>query len=199
MTKTYQVLILNKLLVKITGITQPSAAIYSYIFMIIISELKLPASSQDLLIPDDHILKACSVYEVLRHYSILLRLSPFRFEDFCAALSSEDQSNLLSEIHIALLKSIIRAEEKDGVQFGPLDYKDSINSIIYFMDSFTWPESLKLYLFNDPVAYALPLEIFDRKVIKTFIDSTTYVPCHVPLYLFVMYGRPSYKLLSIQR
>ena len=130
--------------------------------MKIISELKLPASSQDLLIPDDHILKACSVYEVLRHYSILLRLSPFRFEDFCAALSSEDQSNLLSEIHIALLKSIIRAEEKDGVQFGPLDYKDSINSIIYFMDSFTWPESLKLYLFNDPVAYALPLEIFDR-------------------------------------
>ena len=114
--KTYQVLIL-KLLVKNTRlnyIIKPSAAMYSYIFMKIITELKLPASSQDLLIPDDHILKACSLYEVLRHYGILLRLSPFRFEDFCAALSSEDQSNLLSEIHIALLKSIIRAEEKDG-------------------------------------------------------------------------------------
>ena len=122
----------------------------------------MPASSQDLLIPDDHLLKACSVYEVLRHYSTLLRLSPFRFEDFCAAMSSEDQSNLLSEIHIALLKSIVRAEEKDGVQFGPLDYKDSINSILYFMDSFTWPESLKLYLYNDPVAYALPLKIFEK-------------------------------------
>ena len=102
------------------------------------------------------------MYEVLRHYSTLLRLSPFRFEDFCAAMSSEDQSNLLSEIHIALLKSIVRAEEKDGVQFGPLDYKDSINSILYFMDSFTWPESLKLYLYNDPVAYALPLQIFEK-------------------------------------
>ena len=122
----------------------------------------MPPSSEDLLIPDQFLLKACSVYEVLRHYSILLRLSPFRFEDFCAALSSEDQSNLLSEIHIALFKSIVRAEEKDGVQFGPLDYKDSIHSILYFMDSFTWSESLKLYLSSDPVAYAGPLEIFEK-------------------------------------
>ena len=122
----------------------------------------MPPSSTDLLIPDEFMLKACSVYEVLRHYSILLRLSPFRFEDFCAALSSEDQSNLLSEIHIALLKSIVRAEEKDGVQFGPLDYKDSVNSILYFMDCLTWPESLKLYLFSDPIVYAGPLKILEK-------------------------------------
>merc|ERR1712038_793863 len=127
-----------------------------------VPEIHLPPSSQDLLIPDEYVLKAVSVYEVLRHYSILLRLSPFRFEDFCAALSSDDQSNLLSEIHIALFKSIVRADEKDGVQFGPLDYKDSIQSILYFMDSFTWSESLKLYLSSDPIIYAGPLEIFQK-------------------------------------
>ena len=93
---------------------------------------------------------------------MLLRLSPFRFEDFCAALASEEQSNLLSEVHITLLKSIVRAEEKDGTQFGPLDCKDSTNSILYFMDTFTWPESLKLYLSIDPVLYAEPLKIFER-------------------------------------
>jgi DDT domain len=48
--------------------------------------LVLPPSSEDLLISSDLVLKACSTYEVLRHYRLLLRLSPFRFEDFCAAL-----------------------------------------------------------------------------------------------------------------
>ena len=138
-----------------------------------IPELQLPPTSQDLLIPDQYLLKTCSVYEVLRHYSILLRLSPFRFEDFCAALSSEDQSNLLSEIHIALLKSIVRAEEKDGVQFGPLDYKDSMNTILFFMDSLTWPESLKLYLLSDPTLYAGPLGIFEKNKEYPLISTGT--------------------------
>ena len=111
------------------------------------------------------------MYEVLRHYSLLLRLSPFRLEDFCAALSSEEQSNLLSEVHVALLKSIVRAEERDGTQFGPLDCKDSTNSILYFMDSFTWPESLKLYLYSDPVVYAGALEILHRNKEYPFASS----------------------------
>ena len=68
--------------------------------------------------------KASGVYEILRHYYLILRLSLFRFEDFCAALASEEQSNLLSEIHIALLKAMVRAEEKDNTQFGPMDHKD---------------------------------------------------------------------------
>ena len=68
--------------------------------------------------------KASGVYEILRHYYLILRLSLFRFEDFCAALASEEQSNLMSEIHIALLKAMVRAEEKDNTQFGPMDHKD---------------------------------------------------------------------------
>ena len=43
-------------------------------------QLDLPPSSEDLLVSSEIILKTCSTYEVLRHYRLLLRLSPFRFE-----------------------------------------------------------------------------------------------------------------------
>ena len=89
-----------------------------------VPELNLPKSSDDLLIDPKQSFKAAGVYEVLRHYYLLLRLSLFRFEDFCAALASEEQSNLLSEVHIALLKSILRAEDKENTQWGPMDHKD---------------------------------------------------------------------------
>lgn len=121
--------------------------------------LELPKSSEDLLIGNDLILDVISIYEILRRFGQILRLTPFRIEDFCASLASEEQSNLLSEVHIALLKLLIRSEEANSTTFGPLDQKDSINSILYFMDSVTWPESLRAFLKSDPVAYAIPLEI----------------------------------------
>ena len=65
-----------------------------------VPELTLPRSSDDLLIDSNQAFRAAGVYEVLRHYYLLLRLSLFRFEDFCAALASEEQSNLLSEVRI---------------------------------------------------------------------------------------------------
>ena len=125
-------------------------------------ELKLPGSSEDLLVPTDLLIQTLSVYEVLRHYSLLLRLSPFRLEDMCCALMAEEQSNLLSEIHICLVRAIIRAEEKDGTHFGPLDTKDSVNCALFFMDSITWPESLKTYLSIDPVLYSQPLRLLEQ-------------------------------------
>lgn len=124
-----------------------------------VPELDLPQTSEDLLVRPDLALKASSVYEVLRHYQLLLRLSPFRFEDFCASLSSEEQSNLLSEVHISLLRAIIRAEEKDNTQFGPLDHKDSVNCVLFFVDSMTWPECLKQYLASDVCAYEKALDL----------------------------------------
>jgi nucleosome-remodeling factor subunit BPTF len=73
--------------------------------------------------------------------------------------AAEEQSNLLSEIHIALLKAIIRAEEKDNTTFAPLDQKDSVNCLFFFMDSFSWPEGLRSYLSSDPVTYEEPLKV----------------------------------------
>lgn len=111
--------------------------------------LDLPKSSDDLLIPKELVMQALSIYEVLRHFRTLVRLSPFRFEDFCAVLMFEDQSYLLAEIHIMLLKAILREEDAQQTHFGPLDQKDSVNVILFFIDAMTWPEVLRAYVESD--------------------------------------------------
>lgn len=111
-----------------------------------IPPLNLPPSATDLLLPSEHVLQALGVYEVLRHFRTILRLSPYTFEDFCACLLSEEQSNLLAEIHLTLLKALFREEESSNTTFGPQDLKDSINISLFFMDSMTWPEIARSYL-----------------------------------------------------
>lgn len=112
--------------------------------------LELPKSSDDALVPATHLLTAASIYEVLRNFSTVLRLSPFRFEDFCAALSGQDQCTLLAETHISLMKAILREEDTSNTSFGPADLKDSVNSSLYFMDGMTWPEVVRAYCESDP-------------------------------------------------
>lgn len=95
-----------------------------------------------------------------------MRLSPFRFEDFCAALGYEEQSYLLAEIHVNLLKSILREEDIQQTHYGAMDQKDSINSVIYFMDTITWPEVLREYIESD--------KSFDPQVLKVFTNGDEY-------------------------
>jgi nucleosome-remodeling factor subunit BPTF len=116
----------------------------------IVEELELPKSSDDLLLERDLVMKAVAIYEPLRRFHQLVRLSPFRFEDFCAALGSEEQSSLLAEIHIQLLKTILREEDGNGTVFGPTEVKDSVQAVLYFVDNLTWPESLRAYMESDP-------------------------------------------------
>ncbi|XP_030568428.1 nucleosome-remodeling factor subunit NURF301 isoform X3 [Drosophila novamexicana] len=120
--------------------------------------LELPDSSEDLFIDNAHVLRALSIYEVLRRFRHLVRLSPFRFEDFCAALVCEEQSALLTDIHIMLLKAILREEDVQGTHFGPLDQKDTVNISLYLIDAITWPEVLRSYVESD--------REFDRNVYK---------------------------------
>jgi nucleosome-remodeling factor subunit BPTF len=101
------------------------------------------------MVPRELVMKALSVYEVLRHFSSLVRLSPFRFEDLCACLVSEEQSPLLAELHIALLKALLREEDAQQTHYGPLDHRDSVNILLYLIDSLTWPEALKAYVESD--------------------------------------------------
>lgn len=115
-----------------------------------IPPLELPKSSEDLLIPPEQLLNASAVYEVLRTFSTVLRLSPFRFEDFCAALAGQEQCALLAETHIALLKAILREEDSSNTTFGPADLKDSVNSTLYFVDGMTWPEVVRAYCESEP-------------------------------------------------
>uniref|UniRef100_A0A1A8UXB7 Bromodomain PHD finger transcription factor n=1 Tax=Nothobranchius furzeri TaxID=105023 RepID=A0A1A8UXB7_NOTFU len=111
--------------------------------------LELPETSEDLLVPNEELLNVTSVYEVLRNFCTVLRLSPFRFEDFCAALIGQEQCTLIADTHIALLKAILREEDSSNTTFGPADLKDSVNSTLYFIDGMTWPEVLRSYCESD--------------------------------------------------
>ncbi|XP_075207616.1 LOW QUALITY PROTEIN: nucleosome-remodeling factor subunit BPTF [Anomaloglossus baeobatrachus] len=111
--------------------------------------LTFPKSSEDLLLPSEHLMDVIAVYEVLRTFGTVLRLSPFRFEDFCAALGSQEQCTLMAEMHITLLKAVLREEDTSNTSFGPADLKDSVNSTLYFIDGMTWPEVLRVYCESD--------------------------------------------------
>lgn len=114
-----------------------------------VPKLLLPDSSDDLLIKKEFLMETLGIYEVLRHFSNILRITPFKFEDFCAALLVDEQNQLLSEIHIALLKALIREDENNGTLYTPTDLKDAVAINFYFMDSLTWPDALRLYLSSD--------------------------------------------------
>ena len=111
--------------------------------------LVLPTTSNDLLIGTSNLMQALGIYEVMRHFRANLRLSPFRFEDFCAAVTSDEQSSLLVEIHVMLLKSLFREDDGNNTLFGPQDVKDSINISLYVLDSMTWYECVRTYLDSD--------------------------------------------------
>ena len=74
-----------------------------------------------------------------------MRLSPFLLDDFMASLQSEEVTPLLAKVHIQLLK------EGDGQQkvFGPM--RNSINSILMFGDTLTWPQVMRTYFQSDPI------------------------------------------------
>ena len=111
--------------------------------------LDLPTSSKDLPIDNEYLMQAVSLYEVLRHYRVILRVSPFRFEDFCVALYVDEQTCLLSEVQMALLRALQREEDGNNTTFGPQDIKDSINICMLFLDAMTWPELIRAYLDSD--------------------------------------------------
>lgn len=100
--------------------------------------------------PSEQLLSIIAIYEVLNNFGTVLRLSPFRFEDFCAAVVGQEQCTLIAEMHIALLKAILREEDSSNTAFGPADLKDSINSTLYLIDGMTWPELVRTYCESDP-------------------------------------------------
>lgn len=114
-----------------------------------IPPLTLPQSSTDLLMPTEYLMQCLGIYEILRHFRTIVRLSPFTFEDFCASLLGEEQCNLYSEIHVMMIKAILREEDSNSTTFGPSDTKDSINIAYFFNDAMTWPEVVRAYLESD--------------------------------------------------
>ncbi|VDK20509.1 unnamed protein product [Taenia asiatica] len=108
--------------------------------------LTLPPSSQDLICPPEHLLDALSIYQTLRRYGRLLRLSPFQLEDFLSALMANENSNLIAAVHIALLNALITEDEANGTHLCPPDCKDGVSLLSFVIDRYTWPYFLSLYL-----------------------------------------------------
>nr|VZH97605.1 unnamed protein product [Spirometra erinaceieuropaei] len=121
--------------------------------------LSLPPSSTDLLCPTEYLLDVLSIYECLRRYSRLLRLSPFRLEDFLSALAANENSALLAEVHISLLKALVQEDEANGTQLCAPDCKDVLSlTFAFLLDRYTWPHILAAYLLSikkgEPAALA---------------------------------------------
>lgn len=111
--------------------------------------LELPESSDDLLISKQYVLEAAEIYEILRVYRQIIRLSPFLFEDFVAALQSDEHNVLLHEVHSCLIKTLLREEDNNQTSFGPSDLKDSMNSLFFFNDAMTYPHVIQEYFKSD--------------------------------------------------
>ena len=68
-----------------------------------------------------------------------------------ASLQSEEVTLLLAEVHIQLLKALLREEDDQQTMFGSMDLRDSINSILMFGDTLTWPQVMRTYFQSDPI------------------------------------------------
>ena len=133
-------------------------------------ELVLPPSCDDLMLANEFVLRAAGAYETLRRFSLPLRLSPFRFEDFCAAMVLQDTCRLVDETHMALLKAIIRADEAVGTMCTSVDSKDSAAIVIYcgISDPLCWFEFCRLYL------NCCPLTASAQSVVEIFESRSCY-------------------------
>ena len=94
--------------------------------------LILPPSASDLQLKNSILLDALSIYEVLRRFGQRLRLSPFRFECLCAALVCPENPVLLSEVHLALLRALLRELDTAQIWLSP-----GVPSVFILSDSET--------------------------------------------------------------
>ena len=86
------------------------------------------------------------MYEILRRFFQCLQLTPFRFEDFCCAVTAEENSRLVADIFSAVIRLLIRDTESSGFCLAPHDEKDSIYLPVACLDEMTWPEMVRMYL-----------------------------------------------------
>uniref|UniRef100_A0A914XJD3 Uncharacterized protein n=1 Tax=Plectus sambesii TaxID=2011161 RepID=A0A914XJD3_9BILA len=115
--------------------------------------LTLPPSSDDLLLPSNILFEALEVYEVCRTFYSSIKLSPFLFEDMCAALLAQEQSRLLAEMHINLLKLLLKDDEDEQIVFCPTDMNNTANIVIHLLEPMTYAEVLRQYIESDPMRF----------------------------------------------
>lgn len=113
----------------------------------------LPISSNDLSVTPQQALHLATIYEFLRHFSPILRLSPFLFEHFCTSIiqSIDINNKLFSQIHICLLRLLLKQDDDDGITYASeTDIKGIIDLSFVTIDYITWPYILQLYVTSHP-------------------------------------------------
>lgn len=134
----------------------------------------LPDSANDLLIKNGKLLiKSLNIYEILRRFNHIIRLTPFKFEDFQAALLANEQSPLLSEIHIQLFKTLLREDKLQQTWLGPPDIRDSINIYLHLIDHTNWFSAIKIYLSANPRENSDILEKLNPNEFKDYPFNVT--------------------------
>ncbi|KAL0019631.1 hypothetical protein WJX77_005620 [Trebouxia sp. C0004] len=96
------------------------------------------ADRSAVIAPADAIGDALAAYNILRAFSWQIRLSPFAFEELCAALFNPNPSPLMDELHICLIRSLAFDENKAERAQRGLD--------LGCLDSMSWPEYVWEYL-----------------------------------------------------
>ncbi|KAA6424010.1 MAG: enhancer of isoform C [Trebouxia sp. A1-2] len=97
------------------------------------------ADRSAVIAPADAIGDALAAYNILRAFSWQIRLSPFAFEELCAALFNPNPSPLMDELHICLIRSLAFDENKAERAQRGLD--------LGCLDSMSWPEYVWEYLY----------------------------------------------------
>ncbi|GMR36546.1 hypothetical protein PMAYCL1PPCAC_06741, partial [Pristionchus mayeri] len=121
--------------------------------------LELPSTSADLSLPNTILMKALEVYEICRSFYRSLYISPFIFEDFCAALATSENSPLLSELHICLFKMCLRDDDEEQVNYTVMDTHNSFNILIQLLEPMTYGEIIRQYA--EAHRGLIPVEAFD--------------------------------------
>uniref|UniRef100_A0A8R1I3N9 DDT domain-containing protein n=1 Tax=Caenorhabditis japonica TaxID=281687 RepID=A0A8R1I3N9_CAEJA len=115
-------------------------------------KLELPESSQDISLPNHATFDAIEIYEILRSYHRTLRITPFTFEDFCAALISRNNSCIMAEIHMALLRIGLKSDDEEQTHYSVTDTNNAINIMLHHLDTLTYAEVLRQYIEAYPFA-----------------------------------------------
>lgn len=81
--------------------------------------------------------KLAGAYAILRAFSWQIRLSPFLFEELCAAFCSPKSSPLLDEIFLCILRTFAQDENKDHRATRLLDL-NNLDYITWFEYVWEW-------------------------------------------------------------
>uniref|UniRef100_A0A914YSB8 Uncharacterized protein n=1 Tax=Panagrolaimus superbus TaxID=310955 RepID=A0A914YSB8_9BILA len=114
-----------------------------------VPQLMLPRPCHDLIVDGRLLMDLIQVYETVTTFYRLIQLTPFIFEDFCASMRSENQTKLIADIHIALLKALLRDDEEQLTIFAVTETSVSFQILGQLLEPATYGEVLRQYAESD--------------------------------------------------